>query len=325
MSAELIEEVFLPIYGNKILNRLDDSAQLNIENKRIAFTTDSYTIKPIFFPDADIGKLAVCGTVNDLSAKAAKPIAISVGFIIEEGFLMEDLKKIASSIANTASSVGLQVAAGDTKIVGRGEADGIFINTSGIGVIFEGMNVSCRNAKEGDDIIISGSIAEHGIAILNARQNLGFSPQIKSDAAPVFDIVKRIAKFGRSIHAMRDPTRGGLASVLNEIARASRVNIIISQEKVPIKQPVRSCCDLLGMDPLYLANEGKIVLFVDPKKSADVLREIRKSAVGIDAVVIGEVEKTTYSGLVPPVSIMTQIASRRFCPPLEGESLPRIC
>ncbi len=324
-SSQLIEEVFLPIYGNEILNSLDDSAEIDIGKARIAFTTDSYTVKPIFFPGGDIGKLSICGTINDLSVKGARPVAISAGFIIEEGFLIEDLKRIVLSMHKVAAELGINVVTGDTKVVGRGEVDGIFINTSGIGAILDGMNISSAKAQRDDDIIVSGTIADHGISILNAREGLGFSPEIQSDVAPVFSIVKGITELGRYIHLMRDPTRGGIASVLNEVARASRVNIKISEDNIPIRQEVGTCCELLGMDPLYIANEGKLVIFVDSQATGDILKRIKKTALGRKAAVIGKVDETPYSDDILPVCIETSIGAKRFVPPIEGEPLPRIC
>lgn len=325
LSSQLIEELFLPVYGNDVLNSLDDAAELTVDGARIAFTTDSFTVKPVFFPGGDIGKLSVCGTVNDLSVKGARPVAISAGFIIEEGFPMDDLKRIALSMREASDEVGVRVVTADTKVVGRGEVDGIFINTSGIGTVMKGMSVSSVGARRGDDIIISGTVADHGIAIVNAREGLGFTPEIRSDVATVFSMVERIAGFGEHVHVMRDPTRGGVATVLNEIARASRVSIKMFERAIPIRMEVRSCCDLLGFDPLYIANEGKIVIFVDPRATADVLKNVRSVPLGRDAAVIGRVVETPYSVDTPPVYLETAIGTKRFVPLIDGEPLPRIC
>ncbi|MCL5674621.1 MAG: hydrogenase expression/formation protein HypE [Candidatus Omnitrophica bacterium] len=324
-SLELLKNVVLPVCGNEFLNRLDDSAEILLGGERIAYTTDSYTIKPIFFPGGDIGKISVCGTCNDLSVKGAKPLFISAGVIIEEGFSINSLKKIVSSMSKTAKEIGVKIVTGDTKVVNKGEADGIFINTSGIGIIFPGMDVSCSNAKKGDDIIITGSIGDHGISILNARENLGLTPEIQSDVGHVYKIVKELTGYSGNIHVMRDPTRGGLASTLNEIAMSSKVNITIYEDKIPIKQGVRKSCDILGLDPLYIANEGKIVMFVSPEVTKSLLDKIKSLPHGKNADVIGKVENSTYTEDVPPVAIQTLLGLKRFVPLIEGESLPRIC
>jgi hydrogenase expression/formation protein HypE len=325
LASKLIEDVFLKSYGNEILNKLDDSAEILIEGKRLAFTTDSYTIKPIFFPGGDIGKLSVYGTVNDLAVKGAKPLVLSVGFIIEEGFPKQDLITITESIWKAAEGTGVSIVTGDTKVVGRGEVDGIFINTSGIGILMEGMNVSSSRAIKGDNIILSGTIADHGVAIMNAREELGFDPPIKSDAAPVFSLIEKIVNFAESIHVMRDPTRGGVAGILNEIAKASKVTLKVFEDKIRLNKEVKACCDLLGMDPLYMANEGKVILFVDREASEKVLEQIRSVPLGKEAEIIGEVEDTDYSDNTPPVHIETSLGTKRFLPQLEGDPLPRIC
>ncbi|MDD5617907.1 MAG: hydrogenase expression/formation protein HypE, partial [Candidatus Omnitrophica bacterium] len=248
LMADLINEIFVGNFGNKTLNQLDDAAKLDIPGNKIAFTTDSYVVKPLFFPGGDIGKLAICGTLNDLSVMGAKPLALSVSFIIEEGFLIEDLRKIVISMAKTAKDCGVFIVTGDTKVVGKGEVDGLFINTSGVGIIHNAMNVSSRNARIGDVIIVSGEIAEHGVAILNAREKLGLEPEIKSDVASVYPLVKSCLSLSKYIHTMRDPTRGGLVSVLNEIAKASSVGIKIYEKEIPVKKEVASSCELLGLD-----------------------------------------------------------------------------
>ena len=324
-SSQLLSEVFLPIYGNEILNTLDDSAALTVDTAHLAFTTDSYTIQPIFFPGGDIGTLSICGTVNDLAAKGARPLAIAAAFIIEEGFLIEDLKKIARSMRKATGALGINLVTGDTKVVRRGDADGIFITTSGIGAIMEGMDISSSRARPGDDILISGTIADHGMAILNAREGLGFTPEIRSDVAPLCEIVEGISAWSGFLHVMRDPTRGGVASALNEIARASRVTATLFEDKLPIRREVRSCCDLLGMDPLYIASEGKLVIVADPGATADILKAMRTMPLGRDAAVIGMVDATPYADQIPPVSLRTNIGTKRFVPLLEGELLPRIC
>ena len=325
LSSQLIEEVFLPIYGNDVLNSLDDAAEIALTSTRVAFTTDSFTVKPPFFPGGNIGTLSICGTVNDLGVKGARPRALSAGFIIEEGFLIDDLKVIAQSMHSIASQLHIPIVTGDTKVVGKGDIDGIFINTSGLGEILPGMTISSQGAKPGDAIIITGTLADHGIAILNVREGLGFTPEIHSDVAPVSTLVESIIRWGPAIRVMRDPTRGGVASVLNEIAKASRVTITIDETKLPVKKEVQSCCDLLGMDPLYIANEGKLVIFVDPQAANAVCACLKKNSLGKDAAVIGKVEKTPFSETMCPVSLATRIGTKRFVPLLEGDQLPRIC
>ena len=325
LSSELIEKVFLAHYGNDILNSRDDSAELNISGLRLAFTTDSYTIKPVFFPGGDIGKLSICGTVNDLSVKGAKPVAVSAGFIIEEGFPLEYLKKIACSMQETSAELGIKIVTGDTKVVSRGEADGVFINTSGIGIIPDSMDIHSTGARPGDKIILSGTIADHGIAIMNAREQLGFTPEILSDVAPVSAMIEHVMPWAKNIHVMRDPTRGGVASALNEIASASRVNMTIEESCIPVNQNVRSCCELLGLDPLYVANEGKVVFIVEPDMADEVLKSLRSLSCGSNAVIIGQVEESDFQEEIPPVALLTSLGTKRFIPLLEGDPLPRIC
>jgi len=320
IMQELIRSLFVKNFKNKILEQLDDAAALQLPQKNIAFTTDSYTVKPLFFPGGDIGKLSVCGTANDLAVKGAKAVALSLSFIIEESFSIEILKKIVESIAKTAKLSQVSIVTGDTKVVGRTEADGIFINTSGIGIIDKKMNVSCRNVRPHDAIIITGTIADHGIAILNARESLGFKPAIKSDVASVYPLVKACLKYASYIHAMRDPTRGGLASVLNEIAQASNVGIKIYEDRLPIRKSVKNACDILGLDPLYLASEGKIVLFVDVNKSKQILAQLKRHPLGRNARIIGQVISKE-----PIVYLETVLGSKRILPLSEGEILPRIC
>ena len=319
LMADLISKVFLDSFNNKALNRLDDAAKINIANNRVAFTTDSYTVKPLFFPGGDIGKLAICGTVNDLAVMGARPVALSVSFIIEDGFLIDILKKIVISMAKTAKKCNVNIVTGDTKVVGKGEADGIFINTSGIGIIHKDMSVSCMNAKVGDLIIISGAIAEHGISILNAREKLGLKPAIKSDVVSVYPLVESCSSLFKYIHVMRDPTRGGLVGVLNEIAKASNVGIKLFEEKIPVKKGVALACEILGLDYLNVANEGKIVLFISPKKAKKILSKLKRSPQAKKANIIGEVikEKNVY--------LKTKLGTKRLLPLLEGEALPRIC
>jgi hydrogenase expression/formation protein HypE len=319
LMADLISEIFVENFGNKVLDSLDDAAKINLPKNKIAFTTDAYTVKPLFFPGGDIGKLSVCGTLNDLSVMGARPLALSVSFIVEEGFLISDLKRIVLSMAKAAKESRVGIVTGDTKVVGKGEADGLFINTSGIGLIHEGMDVSSGNAQAGDIVIISGEVAEHGMAILNARQKLGLESNIKSDVACVYPLIKSCLGLSRYIHTMRDPTRGGLVSVLNEIAKASSVGIKICEKDIPVKKEVALACELLGLDYLNIANEGKVVFFVDKVKAKDILSKLQKNNLGKKAKIIGEVVKGSQ------VYLETKLGTKRLLPLLEGEALPRIC
>lgn len=325
LSAELIEEVFLAGYGNEALNRLDDAAEVFLDGARLAFTTDSYTVKPVFFPGGDIGRLAVCGTANDLSVKGALPRVVSAAFIIEEGFPVTDLKRIVRSMRESAVEAGVEIVTGDTKVVRRGEADGIFITTSGVGEIIEGMDISCAAARPGDALIVSGTVGDHGAAILNAREKLGFTPEIMSDVGPVRGIVEALAPCAPALHAMRDPTRGGLASALNEIARASGVSLRVFEERMPVAPGVRACCEILGLDPLYMACEGRVVIFAAPESAEEVLRLARAADGGRGAAAIGEVTGRRGESRLPPVVVETALGTGRFLPLLEGEPIPRIC
>jgi hydrogenase expression/formation protein HypE len=325
LSARIISEVFLAGYGNEALNRLDDAAEVSLDGARLAFTTDSYTVKPVFFPGGDIGRLAVCGTANDLSVKGARPRAISSAFIIEEGFLLDDLKRIVRSMRDTAAEAGVEIVTGDTKVVRKGEADGVFITSSGIGAIIPGMEISCAAARPGDSIIVSGTVGDHGAAIMNARERLGFTPEIVSDVAPVRGIVEALAPRARALRAMRDPTRGGLASALNEIARASGVSVRVLEDRVPVAAGVRACCEILGLDPLYMACEGRVLIFAAPDSAEEVLRLIRGAPGGTNAALIGEVAGPGGDPNVPPVIVETGFGTQRFLPLLDGDPVPRIC
>lgn len=302
--------------SNKILDELSDAAELRIGKERLAFSTDSYVVKPIFFPGGDIGKLAVCGTVNDISMKGAKPLFISLAFIIEEGLEFSVLDKIMVSIKETAKRAKVMVVTGDVKVVERGAADKIYINTSGVGIIERQRKSIGPKAKPGDLIIINGPIAEHGMAILNVRENLGFRPNIKSDCINLNFEVARALSASKNISIMRDPTRGGLATSLNEIADASGLGIEIDEKEIPVKRAVRSMCDLLGFDPLYVANEGKFVCFVDKKDGSKI-----KRAIGPKAAIIGKVTKANKRAVI----LNTAAGSSRILPMLETDQLPRIC
>jgi hydrogenase expression/formation protein HypE len=321
-TLKLIDQVFKKHFKNDILSQGDDCARLNIGNaNNLVFTTDSFVVTPIFFNGGNIGKLAVCGTVNDIATSGATPLYLSCGFIIEEGFSIDDLEEIVKSMSITAQECGVQIVTGDTKVVQKGAADKIFINTSGIGIVPDGINISGNNAKVGDKIIISGTIGDHGSCILLERENMGFHAEIKSDCAPLSSLVKDMLEVTSDIHVLRDPTRGGVATTLNEIATQSNVSIIIEEESLPIKREVQGVCELLGLDPLYMANEGKLLSFVPTEKVDAVLAALRKNQYGKDAQIIGEVVKSGE----PKVLLHALSGGTRIVNLLAGDQLPRIC
>jgi hydrogenase expression/formation protein HypE len=320
MSHELVEKGFLKQLSNPILDRLDDSAVVDFTGK-LAFTTDSFVVSPIFFPGGDIGKLAVCGTVNDLSMVGATPLYLSLAFIIEEGFPQDDLNRIVASIKKTSEEADVSVVTGDTKVVTRGGCDKIFVNTAGIGKIPEGLDISASNLRPGDRIILSGSIGDHGIAVLSKREGLNFSTDLKSDCAPLNKLVAGMLKASMEIHAMRDPTRGGLATILNEFALRSKVSIRIEEPAIKVKDEVKGACEMLGLDPLYIANEGKLVAVVAPGAAEAVVAAMRKNKYGRDAAIIGEVTE----GNPGRVIMKTKFGTSRIIDMLTGEALPRIC
>ncbi len=322
LSHDLIEKLFLPHFDNPILARLDDFALIELGTKaRLAFTTDSYVVSPLFFPGGDIGKLAICGTINDLAMSGAKPLYMSASFIIEEGFPIADLKRIAISMGKVAEENGVNIVAGDTKVVGEGAADGIFVNTTGVGLIPEGVHISGANAQPGDMIMVSGTLGDHGIAILSQREGLEFASSLESDCAPLQGLVARMLKASPEIHCLRDPTRGGLATTLNEMAAQSQAAFLIEEEKIPVRDEVRGVCELLGLDPLYLANEGKLVAVVPPHAADKVLEAMRGHPYGEASVVIGQV----LSDHPGRVIMKTTLGAHRLLEMAVGELLPRIC
>ncbi len=320
LSHDLIAGHLMPHLKNPILNRMDDSATFGL-NCRVAFTTDSYVIKPVFFPGGDIGRLAVCGTINDLATSGAEAKYLSLALIIEEGFPIGDLERIVSSISTTAAEAGVVVVTGDTKVVDHGSADGIFINTSGIGVIPEGVDISGSGAKEGDRIIVTGTIGDHGIAVMAQREGLKFSVPVESDCAPLNCLVSDILGVSANIHSLRDPTRGGLATTLNELASQSGVGIQIYEDRIPVKDGVRGMCEILGFDPLYVANEGKMVIIAAPGDADNILDALHKNKYGKDATVIGEVTSKHKGRVV----LKTALGASRILDMLTGDLLPRIC
>ena len=320
LSHDLIKKSFLPNLANPILNKLDDSAVFELSG-RLAFTTDSYTVNPIFFPGGDIGKLAVCGTVNDLSMSGAKPLYLSLSFIIEEGLPSTELEKIVNSIRKAADEAEVKIVTGDTKVVNQGSADRLFINTAGVGIVPEGINISAGNARPGDRIIVSGSIGDHGIAILSQREGLKFQVPVSSDCAPLNKLVAEMLATSSNIHCLRDPTRGGLATTLNDFAEQSNVGIRIEETEIPVDKAVLAACELLGFDPLYVANEGKLVAVVAPADSEYILAKIRQNKYGANAAIIGEVV-AEYPGRVV---MKTRLGASRIVDMPVGELLPRIC
>ncbi len=322
LTQMLIEKVFLPAFSNPFLETLHDGAVLEVGGVRLAFTTDSFVVSPIFFPGGDIGCLAVHGTVNDLAMCGAKPVALSAGFILEEGFPMEDLCRVVESMKEAAVRVGVPIVTGDTKVVDRGKGDGIFINTTGIGLIPPGIHVSPRRARPGDLILINGAIAIHGIAIMSVREGLEFETTLLSDTAPLHDLVSRVLEVGgEKVHVLRDPTRGGLASALNEIAAKAGVGIVLDEASIPIWEEVKGACEILGLDPLYVANEGKCIAIVARDKAEEVLEVMRAHPLGKEAAVIGEVVEEHPGQVI----LRSRIGGMRIVDMLSGEQLPRIC
>jgi hydrogenase expression/formation protein HypE len=313
--------MFKPAFENKFLGQNHDSTVIDINGTRIAFTTDSYVVKPLFFPGGDIGSLAVNGTVNDLSMSGAEPAYLSLGLIIEEGFLMEDLWRIVQSINSAAKAAGVEVVTGDTKVVDKGKGDGIFINTSGIGFVKEGIEISPKKICAGDVIILNGDLGRHGIAIMAEREGLEFESKIESDCAPLNGIVKDILACGADVHCMRDLTRGGLSSTLNELAESSGMEILIDETAIPVREDVQGACEILGFDPLYVANEGKFIVFVNPKDAQNCLKIMKSHPFGKDSVIIGTVAETSK----PLVKLKSKIGTTRILDMLSGEQLPRIC
>jgi hydrogenase expression/formation protein HypE len=327
MSYELISKIFTSPLGNPILDVGDDAGVLSISKDkastppRIAVSTDSHVVQPLFFPGGDIGKLAICGTVNDIAMMGAKPQYLTAGFILEEGLDVEILQRVVESMRSAAVEAGVQIIAGDTKVVQKGKADGLYINTTGLGIIPENVDISGRNARPGDVVILSGSIGDHGIAVLAARGELNFETQISSDVAPLNSLVAEMLKVTDQIHVLRDPTRGGLATSLNEIAIQSRIGIQIIEQEIPIKPAVAAACEMLGFDPLYVANEGKLIAFVDQRKAEQVVAAMNKHPLGTEAKIIG----TVLEGQAEHVSLKTNLGTTRLIDMLSGEMLPRIC
>ncbi len=321
LSNELIAHMFLPHFSNSYLDRMEDSAVLTIGNQKFCFTTDSYVVSPVFFPGGDIGSLAVHGTVNDLAVCGGKPLYMSAGYILEEGFSFASLEKIVQSMADAAKHAGIKIVTGDTKVVSRGAVDGIFINTSGIGIIEYAGSLSVKSIAPGDVIILNGTIGDHGAAIMQARENLGLETDIISDSAPLSGLIAEILNVSSDIHCMRDATRGGLGAILAEIAQNANIRINISEQYIPVGENVRGICEILGLDPLFLANEGKMVLFCPAAEASKVLAVMKEHEFGRNAAVIGNVGESSQGRVV----LKTSIGGERIVDLPTGELVPRIC
>lgn len=321
LSAELVEHLFLPAFQNAILENLGDSAALTVGNSRLAFSTDSYVVRPLFFPGGNIGDLAVNGTVNDIAMSGAQPLYLSTGFILEEGLPLATLGAIVETMGRAARAAGVTLVTGDTKVVDKGHGDGIFINTSGFGLIPAGVQIAPQQARPGDVVILSGEIGLHGVAIMSVREGLEFGVTIESDSAPLHDLVAAMLAVTPEIHVLRDPTRGGAASSLNEIAKAAKVGITYQENKLPVPEVVAAACDILGMDPIYVANEGKLIAIVPAKVAEPLLERMRQHPLGRQAVMIGTVTDQ-HPGLVVA---KTRIGGTRIVDMQIGEQLPRIC
>jgi len=325
LTSDLIRKLFIPGFGNEILQRLEDQATLDLNGaangQRLAFTTDSFVIRPIFFPGGDVGKLAVHGTVNDLAVGGATPLFLSAAFILEEGLPLTDLKRIVDSMRQACDEANVSLVTGDTKVVDRGKGDQIFITTSGIGVVPAGRNLSIRGARPGDCILVSGTLGDHGIAIMSVREGIEFETVLESDCAPLTGLVSAMLAECPDIRCMRDPTRGGLSSVLNELAEASGVGVSIQESAIPVREEVRAACDMLGLDPLYVANEGKLIAVVPSENSERLLAAMRNHPLGKNAAIIGKITDD-HAGMVV---LQTLVGGERVVTMLAGEQLPRIC
>lgn len=321
LSADLFRNVVLPEFANPILGKMDDQASLEIGGARLAFTTDSFVVKPLFFRGGDIGRLAVNGTVNDLAVGGAQPLFISAAFILEEGLPVETLRRVVASMRESADRAGVQIVTGDTKVVERGSCDGMFINTAGIGLMKTDLHLSADQVKPGDVVLLSGAIGDHGIAILAEREGLSFEADVSSDTVPLYSLVADMLASGVTLRCMRDPTRGGVASACNEIAQTSAVGIELFEEAIPVRPEVHGACELLGLDPLYIANEGKLIAIVAPEDAEHLLAMIERHPLGSGAAVIGKVSAEN-SGLV---TLRTSLGTVRIVDMLANDPLPRIC
>ena len=321
LSAELVRSIFLPAFSNSALEKLDDQAVVSVNGTRLAISTDSFVVKPLFFPGGDIGSLAVHGTVNDLAMGGATPLFLTAAFIIEEGLPTDVLRRVTISLRDAAKAAGVEVVTGDTKVVENGSGDQLFINTTGIGLVRPGLELSCNYAQPGDQVILSGFIGDHGIAILANREGIEFECPIESDSAALHTLVADMLETGGTIRCMRDPTRGGLSSALNEIAEQSHVSIELEEDAIPVREEVRGACELLGLDPMYVANEGKLAAIVAPQAASRILDAMRNHPLGREARVIGTVSERDSV----PVTMRTRFGTQRIVDMLSGDQLPRIC
>ncbi len=321
LMHELIDKLFVSTFQNTPLSRQHDAASFDVNTNRLAFTTDSYVVHPLFFPGGDIGSLAVHGTVNDLAVSGARPLYLSAGFILEEGLPMETLWRIVQSMKAAADHAGVTIVTGDTKVVDRGKGDGLYINTAGVGLIEHDSRISPRQVRAGDVVLVNGDIGRHGIAIMAQREGLEFESEIESDSAPLADLIHRLLAAPIDVHCMRDLTRGGLASALNEIASSADVGIQLNEDQIPVREDVQAGCEILGFDPLYVACEGRFVMFVEAKDAQTTLETLETHALGAGARIIGQVSDRNR----PVVTLKSRIGARRIVDMLSGEQLPRIC
>lgn len=319
--AQLIEELFVKHFDNELLRQANDQALFEVNKGRMVMSTDGHVISPIFFPGGDIGSLAVHGTVNDVAMSGAKPLYLSASFILEEGFPLSDLERVVISMGRTAQEAGVAIVTGDTKVVEKGKGDGIFITTTGVGVVPEGINISGERAEAGDVIIVNGSMGDHGVAIMSSRENLEFNTAIESDSAALHTLVADMIAASPEIHCLRDPTRGGLATTLNELSQQSRVGMKLREADIPVNPGVTAACELLGLDPLYVANEGKLVCICPAKSAEKILTAMHQHPLGKEAAIIGEVIEDEYGF----VQMETRFGGNRVVDWLAGEQLPRIC
>jgi hydrogenase expression/formation protein HypE len=321
MAADLIAKTFLPAFDNPALRAGDDAGVVSVQAGKLAISTDSHVVAPLFFPGGDIGRLAVCGTVNDVAMMGAMPLYLTAGFILEEGLPLVTLERVVASMKEAAAEAGVQIVSGDTKVVQRGKADGLYITTTGVGVVRPGVEIGGAQAKAGDVVILSGSMGDHGIAVLAARGELGFETDVQSDAAPLNHLIAAMMDASPNIHVLRDPTRGGVATTLNEIAHQSGKCILLNEASLPVRPAVAAVCEMLGFDPLYVANEGKLLAIVAPEDAEKVLEAMRATKYGEEALIIGEVQAAPQNRVL----MKTAIGSTRVVDVLMGEMLPRIC
>ncbi|OGS90720.1 MAG: hydrogenase expression/formation protein HypE [Gallionellales bacterium GWA2_60_18] len=319
--AQLIDELFVAAFDNEFLRQMNDQARFPAPQGRMVMSTDSHVVSPLFFPGGDIGCLSVHGTINDVAMSGARPLYLAAGFILEEGFPLTDLKRIVESMAQAAREAGVPIVTGDTKVVEQGKGDGVFITTTGIGVVPEGVNISGERARPGDRILVSGMLGDHGVAVMSLRENLTFHTSIQSDTAALHGLVAAMVAAVPDIHVLRDPTRGGLAATLNEIARQSAAGMMLHEDQLPIRGQVRAACEFLGLDPLYVANEGKLAAICAPQDAERLLQAMRTHPLGRDAAIVGEVIEDPHHF----VQMQTTFGGRRMVDWLTGEQLPRIC